>query len=100
MQVIVLNGTSSAGKSTLASALQARLAEAGECWIVMGIDDFLGKLPWAWVTYGDHVGEHADEGIAFEMVEARWSAASAQSLSGCSLPITVLSLRSPGPAST
>ena len=69
MQVIVLNGTSSAGKSTLASALQARLAEAGECWIVMGIDDFLGKLPWAWVTYGDHVGEHADEGIVFEMVE-------------------------------
>ena len=69
MQVIVLNGTSSAGKSTLASALQARLAEAGECWIVMGLDDFLGKLPWAWVTYGDHVGEHADEGIAFAMVE-------------------------------
>ena len=68
-QVIVLNGTSSAGKSTLASALQARLAEAGGCWIVLGLDDFLGKLPWAWVTYGDHVGEHADEGIAFRMVE-------------------------------
>jgi chloramphenicol 3-O phosphotransferase len=68
-QVIVLNGTSSAGKSTLASALQARLAEAGGCWIVLGLDDFLGKLPWAWVAYGDHVGEHADEGIAFTMVE-------------------------------
>ena len=38
MHVIVLNGTSSAGKSTLASVLQARPGEAGECWIVMGID--------------------------------------------------------------
>jgi chloramphenicol 3-O phosphotransferase len=69
MEVIMLNGTSSAGKSTLASALQSRLSEAGECWIVIGIDDFLGRLPWAWVTYGDHVGEHADEGIAFEVVD-------------------------------
>jgi chloramphenicol 3-O phosphotransferase len=68
MQVIVLNGTSSAGKSTLASVLQARLADVGECWIVMGLDDFLGKVPWAWVTYGDHVGEHADHGIAFVTV--------------------------------
>ena len=67
--MIVLNGTSSAGKSTLASSLQARLADVGECWIVMGIDDFLGRLPWAWVTYGDHVGEHADEGIEFAMVD-------------------------------
>lgn len=74
MQVIVLNGTSSAGKSTLASTLQARLADVGECWIVMGLDDFLGKLPWAWVTYGDHVGEHADQGMAFAMVdgEVEW----------------------------
>ena len=69
MQVIVLNGTSSAGKSTLASALQAGLADVGECWIVMGLDDFFGKLPWAWVTYGDHVGAHADQGIAFTMVD-------------------------------
>ena len=56
MQVIVLNGTSSAGKSTLAASLQTQLAEIGECWIIMGVDDFLGRLPWAWVTYGDHVG--------------------------------------------
>jgi chloramphenicol 3-O phosphotransferase len=69
MQVIVLNGTSSAGKSTLASALQARLADGGECWIVMGLDEFLGRLPWAWVTYGDHVGAHADQGIEFAMVD-------------------------------
>ena len=69
MQVIVLSGTSSAGKSTVASSLQAQLADVGECWIVMGLDDFLGRLPWAWVTYGDHVGEHADQGIEFAMVD-------------------------------
>ncbi len=69
MQVIVLNGTSSAGKSTLAASLQTQLAEIGECWIIMGLDDFLGRLPWAWVTYGDHVGEHADQGIEFTMVD-------------------------------
>jgi chloramphenicol 3-O phosphotransferase len=68
-RVIVLNGTSSAGKSTLAAALQARLAAAGECWIVVALDDLFAKLPFAWVTYGDHVGAHADEGIAFELVD-------------------------------
>ena len=65
----MLNGTSSAGKSTVASALQAELADCGECWIVIGLDDFLGRLPWAWVTYDHHVGEHADEGIEFAMVD-------------------------------
>jgi chloramphenicol 3-O phosphotransferase len=68
MGVIVLNGTSSAGKSTLAATLQARLAELGECWVVLGIDDFFTRLPPAWVTYRGHVGAHADEGIAFVAV--------------------------------
>ena len=69
MQVIVLNGTSSAGKSTLASSLQTQLADVGECWIIIGIDDFLGRLPPAWVTYRDHVGEQADQGMEFTMVD-------------------------------
>jgi chloramphenicol 3-O-phosphotransferase len=34
-RVIVLNGTSSAGKSTLAQLLQDRFAAAGEPWIVV-----------------------------------------------------------------
>ena len=65
----MLNGTSSAGKTTLATTLQARLAEAGECWIVVGVDDLFAKLPPAWVTYRTHVGAHADQGIAFELVD-------------------------------
>jgi chloramphenicol 3-O phosphotransferase len=67
--VIVLNGTSSSGKTTLATNLQARLVEQGQCWIVIGLDDVIGKLPSAWVTYRTHVGAHADEGVAFELVD-------------------------------
>ena len=65
----MLNGTSSAGKTTLAQLVQARLADAGECWVILGLDDFLGKLPPAWVRYRSHVGAHAEEGIAFELVD-------------------------------
>jgi chloramphenicol 3-O phosphotransferase len=65
--VIALNGTSSAGKSTIAVELQARLIARGKCWIILGIDDFLGKLPAAWVRYVD-VGAHADEGVSFERI--------------------------------
>ena len=68
-RVIVLNGTSSSGKSTLAATLQARLADAGECWVVIGLDDLFSKLPPAWVRYRDHVGPHAEEGIEFELVD-------------------------------
>ena len=64
-RAIVLNGTTSAGKSTLAAELQAQLAALGRCWIVLGIDDFLGKLPAAWVGYFDD-GRHAGDGIRFE----------------------------------
>jgi chloramphenicol 3-O phosphotransferase len=45
--VILLNGGSSAGKSTLAEALRARL-EVG--WVVVGIDDWLAKIEERWWT--------------------------------------------------
>jgi chloramphenicol 3-O phosphotransferase len=41
-RVIVLNGTSSSGKSTLAKALQAALPDP---WLVIGIDTFVFALP-------------------------------------------------------
>jgi chloramphenicol 3-O phosphotransferase len=65
---VILNGTTSAGKSTLAVELQAQLGAAGECWLVWGIDDFLAKLPLGWLSYDDE-GEHADEGIRFDRVD-------------------------------
>ena len=45
-RVIVLNGTSSAGKSTLSRALQARLDGA---WLGIGIDTVVFALPKAYL---------------------------------------------------
>ena len=67
-RVIVLNGTSSAGKSTLASTLQRRFVDQGECWIIMGVDDMFLKLPPDWIRIRDFLGAHAEEGIAFETI--------------------------------
>jgi chloramphenicol 3-O-phosphotransferase len=66
----VLNGTSSAGKTTLATAMQARLVEAGECSIILGIDDMFRKVPPAWVSYWEG-GDRADDGFLFKQVHDR-----------------------------
>jgi chloramphenicol 3-O-phosphotransferase len=39
-------GGSSAGKTTLATAFRDQRAAAGDFWLLIGIDDFLTKLPW------------------------------------------------------
>ena len=67
-EVIALNGTSSAGKSTLAAEMQTQLVARDRCWIILGIDDFLGKLPAPWVRYVE-AGAHADEGVSFERID-------------------------------
>jgi chloramphenicol 3-O phosphotransferase len=66
-EVIALNGTSSAGKSTLAAEMQTQLVARNRCWVILGIDDFLGKLPAPWVRYLE-AGSHAEEGVSFERV--------------------------------
>jgi len=66
-EVIVLNGTSSAGKSPLAAEMQNQLVARRSCWVILGIDDFLGKLPAPWVRYRE-AGAHADEGVSFVRV--------------------------------
>jgi chloramphenicol 3-O phosphotransferase len=68
-RVIVLNGTTSAGKSTLAKALQRKLAAGGEPWLVLALDDFVARVPPDWFQIGDHVGPHAEAGMVFEMVD-------------------------------
>ena len=65
-RVVILNGVSSAGKSTLAAGFSDSRTELGELWLVMGIDDFLAKLPAAFFKGGDHVGAFSDDGIRFE----------------------------------
>ena len=68
-RVVVLNGTSSAGKSTLAAALQRRLVADGDCWFVMATDDLFLKLPRSFLKIGAHAGEHAERGVTFETVD-------------------------------
>ena len=54
-RVIVLNGASSSGKSSIARALQAQLAEP---WLTLGVDDLIAAMP-RWMQDGI-------AGIAFE----------------------------------
>ena len=70
-RVIVLNGTTSAGKSTLARVLQRNLAARGEPWIVIALDDFFARAPADWFQIGGHVGPYAEAGMVFEMVDGR-----------------------------
>ena len=67
-QVIILNGASSSGKTTLASAFRDERAAAGEFWLLIGIDDFLSKMPAAWLDLGlaTGPGAHAQDGLRFE----------------------------------
>ena len=66
----MLNGTSSAGKSTLAAELQRMLTDAGACWLVMSQDDFFARIPFAWLTYGRrHIGALAERGVTLTIVD-------------------------------
>lgn len=67
--VIMLDGPSSAGKTTLAAALQHRFAAIGECWFVHSVNDYFARIPFEWVTAGSHVGIHADDGVVLEIVD-------------------------------
>ena len=72
MRVFMLNGTSSAGKTTLAAALQERLAASGECAMTISPEDFLVRAPRAWMAYGRfHVGERSDQGLTFRIVDGQ-----------------------------
>lgn len=52
-RVLVLNGTSSSGKTTLGRALQGRLPDH---WLLLGIDRFIATLPLR--LYGTPEGHH------------------------------------------
>jgi chloramphenicol 3-O-phosphotransferase len=65
-KIAILNGASSAGKTTLATSFRDRRSGAGEFWLVIGIDDFLAKLPAAWTSVGPDHGAFAAEGVRFE----------------------------------
>jgi chloramphenicol 3-O phosphotransferase len=60
IEVIVLNGASSTGKTTLAAALQEVLDES---WLVFGIDTLISALPLALLDIDDDatIGAHPKE---------------------------------------
>ena len=64
--VVVLNGASSAGKTTIATAFRDERAVAGDFWLLTGIDDFLAKLPFEWKSAGPDCGAFSVDGIRFE----------------------------------
>jgi len=66
-RVVVLNGTSSSGKTTLAAALRDRFEADDECWVVYSQDHFTPKLPRSWFKAGKNAGRHADEGFVLEV---------------------------------
>ena len=68
-RVVVLNGSSSAGKSSLARALQRRWAGRGEPWVIFGWDDFVPRLSDRWHGTPDHHGDLAHEGVAYRAID-------------------------------
>ena len=72
-QVIVLNGVSSSGKSTLARSLQAMLTTP---WLLLGIDDLIRAMPNEGLEDGSllHIGEtgQVDVGPGWRPLEASW----------------------------
>lgn len=73
-QVVVLNGGSSSGKSTLARALQRRLPGT---WLAWSIDDLVAACPPALLAPGGlDIGQDGgiDVGAAFTAAERQWMA--------------------------
>lgn len=72
-QVVVLNGVSSSGKTTLGRCLQAMLPTP---WLLLGIDDLIRAMPNAGLEDGSllHIGEtgQVEVGPGWRDLEASW----------------------------
>jgi chloramphenicol 3-O phosphotransferase len=73
IQVILLNGGSSSGKTSIAACLQDMLPSP---WLHLGVDTLLDAMPSALLTSADGIAFGADgsvhPGPAFRQVEAAW----------------------------
>lgn len=65
-RVVILNGTSSAGKSTISQKFCEVRAALGDLWLPVAIDDFNLKLPEQWFSAGDFKGQFSQDGVRFE----------------------------------
>lgn len=76
-QIVILNGASSSGKSTLARALQEQLMP--DVWLLLGVDTFITALPWGLYATSDGHDIAADGSISIGPVwleqQTRWRAA-------------------------
>lgn len=70
-RVVILNGTSSAGKTTLVTEFLARRHADGACWLTTGIDDFIATLPTPWHRIPGFDGPFSAEGFRLEPVGDR-----------------------------
>ena len=72
--MIVLNGGSSAGKSSLARALQDTLPGP---WLTLGVDTFIGTLPASMLAGEEGIGfgpgGEVDTGPVFQQLDRAWS---------------------------
>src|SRR5712691_10215537 len=68
-RVVILNGASSSGKTTIATAFRDQRAAVGDYWLLIGIDDFLPKIPMEWKSVGPDRGPFAADGVRFEITE-------------------------------
>jgi chloramphenicol 3-O phosphotransferase len=66
--VIILNGGSSAGKSTLAVVLQQALAMDDWPWVIFSWDDFVPRLPDRWLSVPGATGDRAADGCSYRIV--------------------------------
>jgi chloramphenicol 3-O phosphotransferase len=66
-RVVILNGASSSGKTTIATGFRDQRAAVGDFWLLIGIDDFLSKIPIEWKSAGPDRAPFAADGIRFEM---------------------------------
>ncbi|MER5968977.1 chloramphenicol phosphotransferase CPT [Streptomyces sp. NPDC002055] len=75
IQVIVLNGGSSSGKSEITRCLQAVLPHP---WLALGVDTLVEAMPASLRTSGEGIEFAADGGVAvgpeFRTLEAAWMA--------------------------
>lgn len=67
-RVVILNGTSSSGKTTLVGEFVTRQETEGACWLTTGIDDFIARLPDPWHRTPGFDGQWADDGFRLEAV--------------------------------
>ena len=66
-RVVVLNGSSSAGKSAVARSLQRRWELRGECWLIFSWDDFMPRIPMRWHGGPDEAGDLAESGVSYRL---------------------------------